>query len=229
MVSLDRHTAGTGTFTGYFLREGRDLEGRFIGAKVRSCDENWFVRRFCTALSSEAWYRRYADASLLPLLSSVDDLQDRFSAPVRYVFERLPALALLLTPLLMVPVRPGLRVRRILVAVALLTLVLLGYALFLGLLNVAEPRRFLSNVQDLVVFTLAGVVMCGFLSVRRLALLAARRTAARRTNTRRSRLAQHRVAARERSNNGDSELEACEVQLIRGDRMGELEERSRQR
>ena len=184
MATLDRHTAGTGLFTGYFLREGRDLEGRLIGAKVRSCDENWFVRKFCRALSSEEWYRRYADRSLLPLLSSVDGLQDRLSAPVRYVFERLPALALLLTPLLIVPVRPSLRARRILAAVALLALVLLGYGLFLGLLNVAEPRRFLSNVQDLVVFMLAGVVICGFLAVRRLALLAARRTTARRTNTR---------------------------------------------
>jgi hypothetical protein len=189
IASIDRHAAGTGTFTGYFLGEPLDLGGRFIGAKVRSCDQNWFVSRFCTALSSDEWYRRYADRSLLPLLSSLDELQDRFSAPVRYVFEWLPALALLVVPLLIVPVRPSLRVRRILAAVALLALILFGYALFLGLMNVAEPQRFLSNVQDLIVFMLASVVICGFLAVRRLALLAARHTVIQRPNTSRSRLA----------------------------------------
>jgi hypothetical protein len=187
---LARHAEDLRSYQEYFTPRYSPPNALF--GKIESCAANFFVSAFCSALADRSWYGRYTDARLLFALYVVDEFYVTIATPIRWAFDRLPTLTLVLLPIAALPLAwRGSRRRRLSATAALLATVLFGYGLFLGLLNVSDPPRFLATVQDLIIFMSLAIVFSAAIALRRLVVA---------TVARRAFLSQHGVATRERPN-----------------------------
>lgn len=158
-ATLDAHRASTATLHGVLFG--------FAGAASRpDCDQSramaraaaWPLRAFLGEATFGCSPALYDMPGARERIATITDLYAGIALPMHHVLVALPFWTGFVAALLIRPGWNSMRVRMLTGYAAFFAVGVVGYTMFLAFFNVAEPTRFMANIQDFIVLAMALVV-----------------------------------------------------------------------